>query len=364
MTGFFWRIARPLLFTMAPERAHALALMALKTGVVPGWQKDDTRLRCSVAGIDFPNPLGMAAGFDKNAEMPDAVLKLGFGFTEIGTVTPVPQPGNPRPRLFRLRREQAIINRMGFNNEGHEAVCRRLSARRKRGGIVGVNIGANKDSGDRIADYVKGIARFYEVCDYFTVNISSPNTPGLRNLQARAALRPLLGVVAAMRDQQNKKTGQLRPVFVKIAPDLTEKELDDIAAELVSHQLDGLIISNTTLSRSGIKAGALRQQGGGLSGRPLFQRSTVILAKMRKRLGPHYPIIGVGGVFDGETALEKIRAGADLIQLYTSLVYQGPGVARNILESLSAACRRDGVKTVACYRDQNLEQWAGRTIGP
>jgi len=362
--GVFWRIGRPLLFMMEPERAHNLAITALKFGLSGRKQVRDRVLRLSVAGLDFANPLGMAAGFDKNAEVPDAILWLGFGFAEVGTITPLPQTGNARPRLFRLIRDQAVINRMGFNNEGHAAAYKRLTARKERGGIVGINIGANRSSGDRIADYVRGIGQFYDVSDYFAVNISSPNTPGLRDLQSRDSLRQLLEAVLAVRGQHMRKTGRSCPVFLKIAPDLPEKGLDDVAAEILSSQLDGLIISNTTVSRSGLMDHFHAQEQGGLSGAPLFQRSTVVLAKMRRRLGPHVPIIGAGGVHDTETALEKIRAGADLIQLYTGLIYQGPGVAADILDGFVAVCRRDGAGTVAEYRDRNLEKWANRTLDP
>jgi len=361
--GVLWRIGRPLLFMMEPERAHGLALMALKTGLAGRGLGCDTVLRLSVAGLAFPNPLGMAAGFDKNAEVPDAVLRLGFGFTEIGTVTPLPQPGNARPRLFRLARDGAVINRMGFNNAGHAAVYARLAARARQG-IVGINIGANKDSADRVADYVRGIARFYDVADYFTVNISSPNTPGLRDLQARDSLHTLLQAVMGERARLAQQTGRACPVFLKIAPDLTEQGLDDIAAGVLSHQVDGLIVSNTTLSRAGLTDSRAARQGGGLSGRPLFARATTVLAKMRQRVGRQLPIIGAGGISDAATALEKIRAGADLVQLYSGLVYHGPGLAADILKGLAAACQRDGVASISHYRDRHMQKWAARALDP
>jgi len=359
--GVFWRLGRPLLFMIEPERAHHLAINALKSGLAGVRPVGDRVLQLSVAGLAFPNPLGLAAGFDKNAEVPDAVLRSGFGFTEIGTVTPLPQVGNIRPRLFRLVKDQAVINRMGFNNAGHAAVCRRLAARGRQG-IVGVNIGANRNSGDRIADYIKGIEHFYAVSDYFTINISSPNTPGLRDLQTGENLRQLLDAVLAARGRQMERAGRPCPVFLKIAPDLAEKELDDIAEEVLSSKLDGLIISNTTVSRTGLTDHKRARESGGLSGLPLFQRSTIVLARMRRRLGSRFPIIGVGGVHDTATALEKIKAGADLLQLYTGLVYQGPGMVTDILKGFITVCRRDGVDNIAKYRDRNLEKWADQNM--
>lgn len=361
---FLWHMGRPLLFIIKPERAHHLAILALKSGLAGSGQVRDKVLQRSVAGLDFANPLGLAAGFDKNAEVPDAVLQLGFGFTEVGTITPMPQTGNARPRLFRLVHDGAVINRMGFNNEGHDVVHKRLATRQKQGRIVGVNIGANKDSRDWLADYVKGIDCFYDVADYFTVNISSPNTPGLRDLQVRDNLRALLHAVLAARRQQAEKTRRPCPVFLKIAPDLIEEELDDIAAEVLSSKLDGLVVSNTTTSRAGLQDHKQAQESGGMSGIPLFQRSTIVLAKMRKRLGSHLPVIGTGGVYDAETALEKIRAGADLVQLYSSLVYRGPSIAAAILKRLIAMCRKDGVRNIAEYRDQHVEKWASRKMKP
>ncbi len=357
MTGPFKTLARRGLFLFDGETAHGLSIAALKTGLVPGCRVPaDTRLKQTVAGIVFPNPLGLAAGYDKNAEVPDAILRLGFGFTEVGTVTPKPQPGNPRPRIFRLEKDEAVINRLGFNNEGHDAAFARLSARRA-GGIVGVNIGANKDSADRIEDYVIGIRRFYTVASYFTVNISSPNTPGLRDLQARESLAALLSAVLAVRDDEAARTGKRLSVFLKIAPDLTEEGMDDIAAEVMSHNLDGLIVSNTTLSRDGVSDPRLAAEAGGLSGKPLFTRSTAVLARMRKRVGPALPIIGVGGVSSAETALEKIRAGADLVQLYSCMVYEGPGLPGRILRGLSTLLDREGVASIRDLRDSGLDQW-------
>jgi dihydroorotate dehydrogenase len=361
MIGVFKDIGRRGLFMFDPETAHGMSIAALKSGLVPACRTNaDPRLRQTVAGLEFPNPLGMAAGYDKNAEVPEALLRLGFGFTEIGTVTPKPQPGNPRPRIFRLVEDEGVINRLGFNNDGHEAAFRRLAAIRG-GGIVGVNIGANKDSADRIDDYVRGIRRFYAVAGYFTANISSPNTPGLRDLQGRESLVLLLSAVLAARNDEAGRSGKTIPVFLKIAPDLTEEGMDDIAAEALAHDLDGLIVSNTTLGRDGLRD-PLQKEAGGLSGKPLFEKSTSILAGMRRRVGTAMPIIGVGGVSSAETALEKIRAGADLVQLYSGMIYEGPALPGNIINGLSALLERDGVKSIRELRDTRLDYWAGRNV--
>ena len=328
-------LARPLLHALDAETAHGLtirALSGLPMGVAPA---ADPRLAVAAFGLSFANPLGVAAGFDKNAEVPDAMLALGFGFTEIGTVTPQPQQGNPRPRLFRLSEDRAVINRMGFNNEGHAAALRRLEARKARGGIVGVNIGANKDSGDRIGDYVQGIAAFAHLASYFTVNISSPNTPGLRGLQSRAELEQLLG---RLNDERAKQARQ-PPMLLKIAPDLREDELQDIAAACSGGAVDGIIVSNTTLSREGLHSGNAKQQGG-LSGVPLLALSTRQLARMFLLTGGRIPLVGAGGVHDGPSALLKIRAGASLVQLYSALVYQGPGLVTSIQRHLSEEVAR------------------------
>ena len=360
MSGLFRSIGRRMLFTLDPEDAHSLSIKALKTGLVPACiPNNDPALRVAVAGLSFANPLGMAAGFDKNAEVPDALLRLGFGFTEVGTLTPLAQPGNPKPRIFRLVEDSAVINRLGFNNEGHDPAFRRLNDRRSHAGIVGVNIGANKDSADRVADYVVGIRKFHSLASYFTVNISSPNTPGLRDMQARDSLRELLGKVLDARDAQ---PGVRRPVFLKIAPDLSEASLDDIAAEIGLHPLDGLIISNTTLSRAGLKSPKSTTETGGLSGSPLFERSTIVLAKMRQRVGTDLPIIGVGGINSAATAIAKIRAGADLLQLYTSMIYSGPALAGEIVKGMSRALKRDHVNTIAALRDCDVDDWAKKAI--
>ena len=328
-------LARPFLGLLNPETAHHCTLTALKLGLAPAGDPDPAELGIDLFGLRFPNPVGIAAGFDKNAEVPDAMLRLGMGFAEIGTVTPRPQPGNPKPRIFRLSHERAVINRLGFNNEGHEAAKRRLEARRGRGGIVGVNIGANKDSEDRIADYEAGIRAFEGLASYFTVNISSPNTPGLRALQNRAELETLITRVMAARRGTT-------PVLLKIAPDLADEELQDIADVAREKRLDGLIVSNTTIAREGLVAGPHAGETGGLSGRPLFGLSTAILRQMYKLTGGEIPIVGVGGIGSGADAYAKIRAGASLVQLYTALVYDGPGLVNAIKRDLAAMLKADG----------------------
>ncbi|HUH49320.1 MAG TPA: quinone-dependent dihydroorotate dehydrogenase [Mycoplana sp.] len=355
-------LARKGLFLFDPEAAHGLSITALKSGLVPSCSlRPDARLHQTIAGLDFPNPLGMAAGYDKNAEVPEALIRLGFGFTEIGTVTPKPQPGNPKPRIFRLTADEAVINRLGFNNEGHAAALERLK-NCSRQSLIGVNIGANKDSEDRIADYVAGIRAFYGVARYFTANISSPNTPGLRDLQARESLAALLSAVLSARSEQAARSGRHVPVFLKIAPDLTEEGLDDIADVALAHDLDGLIVSNTTLSRDGLTDRTHAAEAGGLSGKPLFEKSTIVLAKMRKRVGEALPIIGVGGVSSAETAAEKIRAGADLVQLYSCMVYAGPRLPASIVRGLSELCDRERLASIRDIRGSRNSYWADRKI--
>jgi len=367
----FYPLIRSLLFALPPEKAHSATLAALKTGLLrlrPHLSEMQMAcLKSNIAGLEFANPLGMAAGFDKNADIIDGVLNLGFGFTEIGTVTPRPQAGNPRPRLFRLVRDRAIINRMGFNNEGHEAVYRKIAARRAgqgaaAKGVLGVNIGANKDSAGKIADYALGLKKFYAVADYFTVNISSPNTPGLRDLQGRENLRQLLAAVRGENSALVKQHKVMRPIFLKIAPDLTEEGLDDIAAEFLAAPLSGLIISNTTIDRPKLKAKALAAEKGGLSGRPLFNLSTIALAKMRQRLGKSVPLIAAGGVENWDTALAKIQAGADLIQFYTGLVYRGAWAVPQILEGLAQFCQKTGAAHISALRDSEVEYWAAKKL--
>ena len=353
------RLGQKLLFTFDPETAHGMSIAALRCGLpVAGRPIHNDRLKVSVCGIDFPNPLGMAAGYDKNAEVPDALLGLGFGFAEVGTITPLPQGGNPKPRIFRLTADNAVINRLGFNNQGHAAAEKRLAARRGRSGIVGVNIGANKDSADRIGDYERGVVRFAGYATYLTVNISSPNTPGLRNMQAREQLDELLSRVMAARAAASAQP----PIFLKIAPDLVEAELEDIAAEVTEKRIDGVIVSNTTISRPALRSGDVARETGGLSGKPLFERSTIVLARMRKLLGPNSAIIGVGGVDSTDAALEKIRAGADLVQLYTSMIYAGPALPGRIVAGMAGFADKERLRSLRELRDTSLDQWASKPL--
>jgi dihydroorotate dehydrogenase len=365
LSGLVSSLGRRALFCLDPETAHGLALKTLDLGLVPpAPRRRDERLAVKIANLALPNPIGMAAGFDKNAEVANALLKLGFGFAEVGTLTPRPQAGNPRPRIFRLVDDEAVINRLGFNNDGHDAALERLRKRPRRAGIVGVNIGANKDSEDRIADYVAGIRGFASVADYFTVNVSSPNTPGLRDLQAKEALDELLKAVVTARDTAASITGKRIPVFLKIAPDLDEQAMDDIAQSVLDREVDGLIVSNTTLSRSGLRDQRTAAEAGGLSGRPLFDRSTIVLAKMRRRVGATLPIIGVGGIGSAEAALEKISAGADAVQVYTGFIYRGPTLPRDMTARLARMLDQDGATSIADYRDRTTESWAARSLNP
>jgi dihydroorotate dehydrogenase len=332
----------PLLRWLDAEDAHRLAIQGLKLLPPVRSRPDDDKLAVRAFGLNFPNPVGMAAGFDKNGEVPDALLRLGFGFVEIGSVTPRPQSGNPRPRLFRLERDEAVINRMGFNNDGAEVVLRRLAGRAHLGGIVGVNVGANKDSADRVADYVQLIERFATVASYFTVNISSPNTPGLRNLQQASQLDDLLAKVIEARDRVREKSGDT-PVLLKIAPDLSLAELDDVVHVARSRKVDGMIVSNTTLARpSTLREQTRAKEQGGLSGRPLFRLSTRMVAETFVRVEGAFPLVGVGGIDSGGAALTKIRAGASLIQLYSSLVYKGVGLVEAIKADLASTLLRTG----------------------
>src|ERR1700742_5187242 len=308
---------------------------------------DDPKLAVRAFGLNFPNPVGMAAGFDKNAEVPDALLRLGFGFVEIGTVTPKPQAGNPRPRLFRLERDEGVINRMGFNNDGAEVVLRRLAARANHSGIVGVNVGANKDSPDRVADYVRLIETFAPLASYFTVNVSSPNTPGLRNLQQAGQLDDLLAKVIDARERVREKSGDT-PVLLKIAPDLGLAELDDVVHIARSRRVDGMIVANTTLARpSHLREAARAREQGGLSGRPVLRLATRMMAETYVRAEGKFPLIGVGGIDSGGAALMKIRAGASLIQLYSPLIYKGLGLVEDIKRDLASTLLRTGRESLS-----------------
>jgi dihydroorotate dehydrogenase len=338
----FDTLSLPLLRWLDAEDAHRLAIQGLKLLPPMKPRGDDGKLAVRAFGLNFPNPVGMAAGFDKNGEVPDALLRLGFGFVEIGSVTPKPQDGNPRPRLFRLERDEAVINRMGFNNDGADIVLRRLASRAHHGGIVGVNLGANKDSADRVADYVRLIDTFAPVASYFTVNISSPNTPGLRHLQQASQLDELLAKVIEARDSVREKSGDT-PVLLKIAPDLSLAELDDVVHVARSRGVDGMIVSNTTLARpSTLREQSRAKEQGGLSGRPLFRLSTRMVAETFVRVEGAFPLIGVGGIDSGGAALTKIRAGASLVQLYSSLVYKGIGLVEAIKADLASTLLRTG----------------------
>ena len=332
---------------LPPEAAHEAALWGLRLGLGPRARADKfPRLRTNLAGLDLPNPIGMAAGFDKNAEAPDALLAIGFGFAECGTVTPLPQPGNDRPRLFRLSEDRAVINRLGFNNKGLEAFGDRLAARAHRPGIVGANVGANKESSDRPADYIAGMGRVWARASYVTANISSPNTPGLRGLQERGALEDLLGRMRDARALLEAAHGG-RPLFLKVAPDLDDVAISDIAELTLAYGLDALIVSNTTLQRPPHLTSDEREEAGGLSGQPLFQISTRVLRQFAQALGGKLPLIGVGGVASGADAYMKIKAGASAVQLYSALVYEGPGLVASILDELDGLMAADGFDSVA-----------------
>ncbi len=337
------RAVFPLLRRLDPERAHNLTIWALRNGFGPEREAEhDPRLHQSLWGLHFPNPVGISAGFDKNAEVFDPLLRAGFGFVEVGTVTPRPQSGNPKPRLFRLREDDALINRMGFNNDGLDPVIARLSNR--RGGVVGVNIGINKDCTDAARDYALAAGRLAPLADYLVVNVSSPNTPGLRALQDKAALQRLVHrVQIALQDSVPKPP----PLLVKIAPDLTDEDEQDIADVAVTLKLQGLIVSNTTIDRDVGLTSPHGGEGGGLSGRPLFERSTALLGRMYRLTAGTLPIIGVGGICTAQDAYAKIRAGASLVQLYSALALHGPTLLPEILDGLSALLAADGFETVA-----------------
>ena len=330
------KFALPILRLLPPEAAHRATINSLRLGLGGHDRKpDDPILAIHRFGLDFANPVGLAAGFDKNAEVVSAVLRLGFGFAEFGTVTPRPQPGNPKPRIFRLPEQLAVINRLGFNNAGLETAARRAARLDRSRGIIGGNIGKNKDSTDAVADYVTGAARLSQLVDYLTVNVSSPNTPGLRALQGRAILTELLLAV-----QEARKVPV--PVLVKIAPDLTDSDLDDIVHAAIDSKIAGIIVSNTTIDRPGDLPRDLASETGGLSGAPLFKPSTEILRRVYRLSGGAIPLIGVGGISSADDAYAKIRAGASLVQLYTALVYQGPGLVARIKTGLAARLRADG----------------------
>jgi dihydroorotate dehydrogenase len=355
--------ATRLMRFLDPERAHRLALQAVGRGRLRApAEAADPRLAFSLLGLDFPNPIGLAAGFDKNAAVPDAMLRLGFGFVEVGTVTPLPQVGNPRPRLFRLAADQAIINRLGFNNDGHEAMAENLD-RRASGGIVGVNVGANRDSEDRVYDYVAGVRLFASIASYLTINVSSPNTPGLRELQGREALAGLLARAIDAREAAAEECGRRTPLFLKIAPDMTDGALGELIATAIKAGVEGLIVSNTTVARPRLKSRRHAEEQGGLSGRPLFELSTAMLARARQLCGRDLVLIGVGGI-DGEAAAwSKIAAGADLIQLYTGLVYGGPSLPGRIAAGLLRRLEERHFGSISDVRGIETERWAAAWEG-
>ena len=346
ISDILYRALRPGLRLIDPESAHRLAVKALASGLPLGRAApDDPLLACRVWGLDFPNPLGLAAGFDKDAEAPDALLRLGFGHVEVGTVTPRPQPGNPRPRLFRLPEDEAVINRYGFNSQGLDPLVRRAAARQGRGGIVGINVGKNKDTADEVADFVTGIRAAAPLADYLVINVSSPNTPGLRNLQARESMERL--IQAALEAREAAATQRLPPLLIKLAPDLDEAGLADVAEVALEAGIDGLIMGNTTISRPPSLRSPHRGETGGLSGKPLLELSTRRLADLYRLTGGRVPLVGVGGVSSGLDAYAKIRAGASLVQLYSALVYEGPGQVGRIKRDLASLLRRDGFGSVA-----------------
>lgn len=342
----------PLLRRMDPEQAHGLALMALRLGAAPapGLVTSD-RLRCTLAGIHLTNPVGLAAGFDKNATALLGLSRAGFGFVEVGAATPRPQPGNPRPRLFRLPEDRAVINRFGFNNDGMEAIAERLS-QRPRDMVLGLNLGANKDSADRAADFATVLERCGKWLDFATVNVSSPNTEKLRDLQGKAALSALLAGVVETRDRLERRPR----LFLKIAPDLDAAALEDVAEVALASGIDGIVATNTTLAREGLR-GAHADEAGGLSGAPLFDRSTRVLARLSRLTGGALPLVGVGGVASAEGAYTKIRAGASAVQLYTALAYRGLGLAEDIARGLDRLLARDGFANVADAVGTATEDW-------
>lgn len=342
-----FRLLKPALFALDSEAGHRLAIRALKNlplGALPHSPGDNSELATDVAGVRFPNPVGVAAGFDKDAEVPDALLKLGFGFAEVGSITPRPQAGNPKPRLFRLVEDDAVINRMGFNNAGADAALKRLKARANRPGVLGINIGANKDSDDRIADYATMTRLMAPFASYLAVNISSPNTPGLRALQDESALTELIDAVIEARAKSGAKAAP--PIFLKVAPDLEPADIDAIARIALDKQLGALIVSNTTISRPPLRSHHAGEAGG-LSGEPLRTLALERLRDFRKATGAAMPLVGVGGIATADHAWERIRAGASLVQLYSAMVYHGPGLGAQIVKGLRRLMKRDGFASIA-----------------
>lgn len=340
-------LAAHALQVLDPEDAHRTTIRMLSMGLGPRADAADPPLPASLAGLALANPVGLAPGFDKNAEVAAAMLAAGFGFVECGTVTPLPQPGNPRPRLFRLTEDRAVINRMGFNNVGLERYAANLARRRPKRGVVGANIGANKDSADRIGDYVTGLKRLWGLADYFTVNVSSPNTPGLRTLQTGAALAELLGRLAETRTALGGQKATSAPIFLKVAPDLEDSEVEEIAEAAAAHQFDGIVVGNTTLSRPPTLTSRWRGEAGGLAGAPLMTLSTRVLGQFHAAARGRLALIGAGGIASGADAYAKIRAGASAVQLYSALVFEGPSLVTRVRRDLAARLRADGFASVA-----------------
>ncbi len=350
-------LGQALLHAFEPERAHELAIRSLELGLYPrAAEPDDPRLAQELWGLRFANPIGMAAGFDKDARVFDPLLAMGFGFAEVGTLTPKPQSGNPSPRIFRSAADGAIINRLGFNNEGQAAALPRLKGR--RAGIVGVNVGANKDSQDRIEDYVLGVERMSAVANYLTINVSSPNTPGLRDLQAPEALADLLARVQETRRRLERRP----PLLVKLSPDIEDEALPEIVQVIQANGADGIIVSNTTLSRDGLQDRSFAVEAGGLSGRPLFKRATRMLTRVYRLTEGKLPLIGVGGISSGEEALAKIEAGASLLQLYTGLVFEGPKLIGAIKLALIEAMRKAGAANLAPLVGRRADAWSEKAL--
>lgn len=331
---------------LSPERAHGAAITALQYGLGPKCKTTDPALQTDLCGLSLPNPVGLAAGFDKDAQVPDAMLNAGFGFVEAGSVTPRPQAGNPKPRLFRLSEDKAVINRMGFNNLGLEYFRRNLKARQHKGGIVGANLGANKDSTDMAADYITGLTELWGLADYFTINISSPNTPGLRDLQAGDALDDLLGRIMETRAELSGEEAS-PPVFLKVAPDLDFAQIERITEHARTYGVSALIITNTTLERPESLKSQYKSETGGLSGAPLFKISTRILKEFYAASEGRIPLIGVGGIANGGDAYVKIKAGASAVQLYSALVFEGPALAAKVCQDLSLRLKADGFSNIA-----------------
>jgi len=345
--SLIYKTGTRFLRSLPAERAHVTTVKLLRAGLGPKTGEITSNvLKTSVGGLQLPNPIGLAAGFDKDCDVPDAMLGAGFGFVECGTVTPRPQEGNAKPRLFRLTEDEAVINRMGFNNRGLEHFAQRLTARKGKGGLVGANLGANKDSDDRAQDYVTGLTRLWGHAEYFTINISSPNTPGLRKLQGADEMEDLLGRISETRAELTGDNPSV-PIFLKVAPDVDVTQIDRIVEQARTYGMNAIIVSNTTLDRPESLQSAHRGEGGGLSGQPLFEKSTRILSEFAEAANGQIDLIGVGGIGSGAQAYAKIRAGAKAVQLYSALVYKGPALVAEICTDLEARTKADGFKTIA-----------------